>query len=126
MTKKDYIEFARSLGWTKADAERAYHSSLGTFNLTQAGEVEILTSLVRFAGRELVERQRLQAAQKSQATLNRRKREDLEIVLVDKHQAYEKALSEERSYWQGVVARIYQKLQRLGVSLPWVEEYISR
>jgi hypothetical protein len=126
MTKKDYIEFARSLGWTKADAERAYHSGLGTFDLAQAGEVEILTSLARFAGRELVERQRLQAAQKSQATLNRRRREDLETVMMDKDQAYQQALAEERSRWQNLVARLYQKLQKLGVSVAWIEEYISR
>jgi hypothetical protein len=64
MTKKEAIEFAKKFGWTKADAERAF----ADVDLKQADDNTLLLALAAFAGPTLLERQRLQSAQKSQVT----------------------------------------------------------
>ncbi len=70
--KQQAIELLRSEGWTKADAERAFVSI--DFDL-DPDELTIRRAISGFAGVELVQRQRLQAAQKTQVT---RKTKELE------------------------------------------------
>ncbi len=64
MTKKEAVAFAKQFNWTKADAERAFSD----LDLTEANEHDLLMALVQFSGAELLNRQRLQAAQKAQVT----------------------------------------------------------
>ena len=63
-TKKQALEFAKQFNWTAKDAERAF----AEINFKEADEQALLLALVQFAGPNLVERQRLQAAQKGQVT----------------------------------------------------------
>ncbi len=65
VTKKEAIVFLREQGWTKADAERALDAL--DFSAT-FDRLSILQAASRFAGTELINRQRLQAAQKGQVT----------------------------------------------------------
>ncbi len=123
MNRKDYIDFAHRLGWTKKDAERAYGRTKDSAPET---EVEVLRTLALFAGRELAERQRLQAAQKGQATRNRNAREQLEVKVVDMAETYETQLEEERSFWRGALARVYRQLQKRGITIDFIEELLNR
>jgi len=66
VTKQSIVNHvAATYGWTKADVERAIKDA----ELTDTKQIN--HALLSFAGRELKERQRLQAAQKSQATKSR-------------------------------------------------------
>lgn len=65
VTKKEAIAFLREQGWTKADAERALDDLDFSANLDR---LSILQAASQFAGAELINRQRLQAAQKGQVT----------------------------------------------------------
>lgn len=65
MIKKEAIAFLREQGWTKADAERALDDLDSSADLDH---LSILRVSCQFAGAELINRQRLQAAQKAQVT----------------------------------------------------------
>jgi len=65
LTKKEFIEFAAGFNWTKADAERAW---LVVESRHFTNREDMAAALLFFAGPELAERQRLQAAQKGQVT----------------------------------------------------------
>ncbi|VEP17428.1 conserved hypothetical protein [Hyella patelloides LEGE 07179] len=67
MNKKEAIQLLNNEGWTKADAQRA----LELINLqadSDVDEIIIRRAISKFAGSELVKRQRLQAAQKAMVT----------------------------------------------------------
>lgn len=67
MNKKEAIELLNNEGWTKADAKRALE--LLNFKLNpDIDELTILRAASQFAGTQLYERQRLQAAQKGMVT----------------------------------------------------------
>lgn len=70
MTKKEAIALLKEQGWTKADAERALTSL--DFS-TNPDRLVILEAAIEFSGSELLNRQRLQAAQKGQ--VNRKLKE---------------------------------------------------
>ncbi len=123
MTKKDFIDFAHSFGWTKKDAERAL--AVVTDPQTLKTELDMLRALARFAGGELADRQRLQAAQKGQATRNRNAREQLEVKVIATTRTYETKLEEERSHWRDIVEKIYRRLRKLGVQLDFIEELLN-
>lgn len=71
MTKKEAIALLKEQGWTKADAERALTAL--DFS-TNPDRLVILEAAIQFSGAELLNRQRLQAAQKGQVD---RKRKEL-------------------------------------------------
>jgi len=124
MNKREYINYAHALGWTKADAERAFNlvAEQGGLN----SELEVLKTLVRFAGRELAERQRLQASQKAQATRNRNEKTKLEEEIIDVTKGFETRLDAERGYWRGILDKINRKLKVMGISLTWIEDLLKR
>jgi hypothetical protein len=65
MNKTEAINLLNQEGWTKADAQRA----LETINFAiNPDELTIRKAASLFAGKELINRQRLQAAQKAQVT----------------------------------------------------------
>ncbi|MEA5533218.1 hypothetical protein [Crocosphaera sp. XPORK-15E] len=84
MTKKQAIEFAKQFNWTGADAERAFNG----LNLTEANEQDILIALAQFSGQELLNRQRLQAAQKAQVT---RKKSEIKQIETEYQQQIEES-----------------------------------
>ena len=67
MKKSDAIALLNKEGWTKADAQRVL-KSLDFKRDNSINEITILRAASKFAGSELLERQRLQAAQKAQVT----------------------------------------------------------
>ena len=67
MNKQEAIKLLNSEGWTKADAQRAL--KVIDFKTNQnIDELTIRRAASQFAGSELIQRQRLQAAQKSLVT----------------------------------------------------------
>ncbi|WP_319418822.1 hypothetical protein [Pleurocapsa sp. FMAR1] len=67
MNKKEAIELLNHEGWTKADAQRALES-INFKTDTDIDELFIRRAASQFAGAELSNRQRLQAAQKGMVT----------------------------------------------------------
>ena len=65
MNKSQAIKLLESEAWTKADAMRALE--IIDFS-TNPDEITIRRAISRFAGSELIKRQRLQAAQKGLVT----------------------------------------------------------
>ncbi len=112
--------FAAELGWTKADGERALKGAAFPID-----RMEALNLMVQFAGPELLNRQRLQGAQKAQVTKNRNKVEQLEQELVQTIDTYEEKLSRDRSQFISVIKYVYGGLKRLGYRDEWVEALIE-
>ncbi len=75
MNKSEAINLLHSEGWTKADAKRALEQIDFTIN---PDELTIRQATSSFAGAELLNRQRLQAAQKAQVT--KKKKEISELI----------------------------------------------
>jgi len=75
--KSDAIDFLNKEGWTKADAQRVL-KSLDFRRNNSITEIMILRAASKFAGAELFERQKLQAAQKTLAT--KRKNQILDYI----------------------------------------------
>jgi hypothetical protein len=65
VNKRKAIDLLRSESWTEADAKRAL--AIVDFDL-DPDELVIRRAISQFAGAELIQRQRLQAAQKAQVT----------------------------------------------------------
>ncbi|KST67615.1 hypothetical protein [Mastigocoleus testarum] len=121
-TKKEAIEYAKKFNWTAADAKRAF----ANLNLEEASEQDILMALVTFAGSELLERQRLQAAQKGQVTKKNNYIKQVEQDFATKIDQYEETLKKERSLFVSTIAKVYQFAQRFGLSDPWIETLLSQ
>ena len=100
MKETEAIAFARKLGWTKADAQRAYQELKVDFNDLQStldhykheyaiddvNERDIAVFslvLADFAGEVLLDRQRKQAAQQAVATKRKNKIREIETTLKD-------------------------------------------
>ena len=77
MNKREAIELLNHEGWTKADAKRALES-INFRTDTDIDELMVRRAASQFAGAELLNRQRLQAAQKGLVT--RRNREIQEYI----------------------------------------------
>ncbi len=74
MNRTEAINLLNQEGWTKADAQRA----LAAIDFdTNPDELTIRKTVSLFAGTELINRQRLQAAQKAQVT---KKNKEIEIL----------------------------------------------
>lgn len=77
MNKREAVELLHNEGWTRADAQRAL--TIIDFRINpNVDELTILRTASQFAGAELLNRQRLQAAQKGLVT--RRNREIREYI----------------------------------------------
>jgi hypothetical protein len=122
MLKKDAITFAKQFGWTGADAERAYHN----LDFKQATEQDLLKAMVTFAGPELLERQRLQGAQRGQVTKKNNYIEKIETEFAEKVVEYEETLQSERSTFVAIISRVYKVAKQFGLKDPWVETLISQ
>jgi hypothetical protein len=122
MTKKEAIEFAKKFGWTKADAERAF----ADVDLKQADDNTLLLALAAFAGPTLLERQRLQSAQKSQVTQKKNYIEKIETEFSAKVSEYEETLKTERSTFVAVIARVYAIAQQFGLRDPWIDTLLEQ
>lgn len=124
-TKQEAIQYAKHFGWTGADAERAF-TTLATAELKNADELALLTAMVNFAGPTLLERQRLQGAQKGLVTKKEKYIKQIEIEFAEKVSDYEEQLSKERSLFVTVIARVYGVASRFGFKDSWVEMLLEQ
>jgi len=122
MTKKQAIEFAKKFGWTAKDAERAFTD----LNFKEADEQALLLALVKFAGNELAERQRLQGAQKAQVTKKVKYIKEIEVEFSNKIGEYEELLKQERSLFVNIIAGVYMIANRFGLEDPWIEALLAK
>ncbi|NCJ06639.1 hypothetical protein GS597_09000 [Synechococcales cyanobacterium C] len=120
MNKKEAIDFAAALGWTKADAKRALD---GVQLPTE--EVIVLNTMVRFAGPELLKRQHLQAAQKAQVTYNKRLLEEVELQFADMVEDYEGQFAAFQSKAIAVIAVLYSIAKLTRYRDPWIEGLLA-
>ena len=128
-TKKEAVEFAKSYNWTATDAQRAY----ANIDIENSTKEELITALLDFAGPELLERQRLQAAQKAQVTKKKNYIEKIESDFANKMIEADQQLSELRSSLIPVIARLYNFGKPFGLKDPWIDallvtynNYVSR
>lgn len=121
-TRKEAIEFAKQFDWTGKDAERAYVD----LDLKTADEQDLLMALVKFAGPELLDRQRLQGAQKAQVTKKKNYIKEIELEFESKVNEYEATLRQERSAFVGIIDRIYKIAKQFGFEDPWIEALIEK
>jgi hypothetical protein len=121
VTKTEAIKFAKKFNWTAADAERAFKG----INFQEADEQALLEALVKFAGTELNERQRKQAAQKGQVTKKTNYIKEIETKFASKVSEYEEALEQQRSLFVGLIAGIYKLAKPLGPKDPWIEALLA-
>ncbi len=121
MTKTEAITFAQKFNWTAADAKRAFDG----LDFKKADEQTLLLALVNFAGPLLLERQRLQAAQKTQVTKKTNYIEKIETDFANKVSEYEETLKKERSLFVGAIAGIYKFAKPFGLKDPWIETLLA-
>jgi len=121
VNKKEAITFAKKFNWTAADAERAFNG----LDFKNADEQALLLALVNFAGSQLYERQRLQAAQKGQVTKKTNYIKEIETEFANKVSEYEQALEQERSIFVGIIAGVYKFAKPFGLKDPWIEALLA-
>ena len=122
MLKKDAIAFAKQYGWTGKDAERAVMG----LNLKLMSQSDLIEALLQFAGPELLERQRLQGAQKAQVTKKSNQLQQIQTEFADKVAQYEETMALERSQFVDVIARLYGFGNRFGLKDPWIETLLTQ
>jgi hypothetical protein len=123
MNKKEAIDLARKEGWTKADAERALQEL--DFN-KDLSEGQIWITLSKFAGFELLERQRLQSAHKSQVTKKENQIKTIELNHAAKIDNFEKMVQKERNDWRKILNRVYSFANKYGFSDAMIEKIIKQ
>ena len=142
MKETEAIAFARKLGWTKADAQRAYQELKVDFNDLQSTldhykheygiddvterDIAIFSLvLADFAGEVLLDRQRKQAAQQAVATKRKNKIKEIELNHVKEIDDTKKSLKERESVLVEIIVKLYGMLKVFGVKEPWVEALIE-
>ena len=142
MKKTEAITFAQKLGWTKADAQRAYEELKVNFNdlqftldyyknqygiddVTERDIAVLSLVLADFAGEVLLDRQRKQAAQQAVATRRKDKIKEIELNHVKEIADVKKSIREQQSLLMEFVVKVYSMLKVFGVKEPWIEALIE-
>lgn len=120
MRKYQAIDYATSMGWTKADAGRAFEGV--DF---PAEEITILNKMVQFAGPELVKRQYLQRAQRTQVTINKNRLTELEEEHKEMIVHYQTKLDSERTIFVSLIRITYNIARLVGYREPWIEALLD-
>ncbi|UJB67636.1 hypothetical protein HRE53_13095 [Acaryochloris sp. 'Moss Beach'] len=118
--KGQAIEYTANLGWTKADAKRAVDNLPFPID-----EIAILNALVRFAGPELLERQRKQAAQKALVTKKAKMVKDLSQQFEHMVDDYEAQIQDDRSAFVTLLKTLYGIAQRFGYQDNWIDSLLA-
>ncbi|OPF15954.1 hypothetical protein B1L04_26570 [Microcystis aeruginosa KW] len=121
MTKDQANQLAKQYGWTGADAERAY----AALDLKNVSEQDLLLALVQFAGPELSQRQRLQAAQKGLVTKKKKELEATEKEFEQHLQESQKKINEMRSLFIPIIKRFYEFGKPFGLYDAWIEAMLE-
>jgi Zn-dependent metalloprotease len=120
-TKKQAIEFANNFSWTTADAEKAF----AEIDIKEADEQALLEALVKFAGPELLRRQRLQGAQKAQVSKKSNHIKQIETEFANRVKGYEETIKKERSTFVQIIAKVYKFAKPFGLKDPWIEVLLA-
>ncbi len=120
--KKEALNYAKHFGWTEADAKRAFVD----IDLNAVDELALLTAMVNFAGPTLLERQRLQGAQRGLVTKKENYIKQIELEFSEKVSDYEEQLSAERSVFVTMIAKVYGVANRFGFKDSWVEMLLEQ
>ncbi len=121
MRKQDAIAFAKKFDWTAADAKRAFVD----LDIKEADEQSLLLAMANFAGKELLERQRLQAAQKGQVTRKKNEIKKIELEFAAKIESQEKEIHQMRSTFIPVISSLYKFAHKFGLRDPWIEALLE-
>lgn len=121
MTKLEAVEFAKKLNWTEADAKRAFSD----LDFKEANEQDLLMKLAKFAGQELLNRQRLQAAQKAQVTRKKNEIKQIETEYQQQMEQSRQTIEQMQSLFIPVIARLYRFSKQFGLQDPWIEAMLE-
>ena len=121
MRKQDAIAFAKRFDWTVADAKRAFVD----LDIKEADEQSLLLAMANFAGKELLERQRLQAAQKGQVTKKKNEIKRIELEFAQTIESHEKEIHQMRSTFIPVISSLYKFAKKFGLKDPWIEALLT-
>ncbi len=121
-TQKEAISYAKHFGWTEADAKRAF----ADIDLKSTDELALLTAMVSFAGPTLLDRQRLQGAQRGLVTKKENYIKQIELEFSEKINNYEEQLSAQRSLFVTAIAKIYSVASGFGFKDSWVEMLLEQ
>jgi hypothetical protein len=119
-TKKAATAYATQMGWTAADAERAFAGLKAPVD-----EMTILNSMVRFAGPELYDRQKKQGAQQGVATKKANELEALSAQFSAMATDYESQLESDRSAFVPIIKKLYNIAKPFGYYNPWIEALLA-
>lgn len=114
MKKSEAIDLLVSEGWTKADANRAVEIVDFTLN---PNELTIRRAISLFAGTELIQRQRLQAAQKSLVTKKNKELEQKEKEYADKIEQIKKVQNPDRENYKAEIQALSSKNKSLEATI---------
>ncbi len=115
------IAFAKNFDCTAADAKRAFVD----LDIKEADEQTLLLAMANFAGRALLERQRLQAAQKGQVTRKKNEIKKIELEFAETIKSHEKEIQEMRSSFIPVISKIYKFANQFGLTDTWIEALLA-
>jgi hypothetical protein len=119
-TKASAIDYAASMGWTKADAKLAFEGLVLPID-----EFALLNIMVRFAGPVMVKRQNLQRAQKGQVTQKKAYIQRIELDHAENIRKFQEEVKEERSRWLGLIRIMYGIASKLGMKDPMIEHILN-
>jgi hypothetical protein len=119
-TKTSVIAYAKEMGWTGADANRAFKGLKAPVE-----QMTVLNLMVRFAGPELDKRQDLQKAQKGQVTQKLKRIKKIELDHAEAIQKFQDEVREERSHWLGLIRIMYGIASKFGMKDPMIEHILS-
>jgi hypothetical protein len=119
-TKKAVIAYAKQMDWTGADIDRAFKGLKAPVD-----EMTVLNLMVRFAGPELLTRQKLQAAQKAQVTVKEKRVAELSQNFQEMVVDYEQQMQDERSSFVALVELLYGFAQKFGYQDDWIDTLIK-
>jgi hypothetical protein len=126
VNKSQAIKLLKDEGWTEADAKRAL---AGIDFSTNLGELAIRRTISSFAGTELIQRQRLQAAQKGMVTKKTKEIERKDEEYVIQINQYEESLKlAKEKYESEIQAMLLRKtdLETKVNSLVWQNNELLR
>lgn len=143
MNKTEAIEFATKLGWTKADAKRAYQElsvnfsdlkstleyyrhEYGIEDITDKDIAILSLVLADFAGEVLLDRQRKQAAQKAEVTKRKKEIQEIQQSHIEEISSVKKDFQAQESLLMEFIVKLYGLARNIGLKPePWVEAMIS-
>jgi hypothetical protein len=81
--------------------------------------------MAEFAGKELFNRQKLQASYKGQVTIKNKYIKEIELDFAQKVGDYEKEIRKQNSLFVQLISKLYKFSKAFGMRDPWIETLLS-